>query len=143
MSFFHVLQFLDKLTVLDLSHSHYLTHTPDFSLLPHLKKLILQDCTSLCEVHHSIGYLESLVLVNLNGCKVLKNLPKSFYNLKSLVTLTLSDCSMFDYLDEDLGKMISLTTFFAASTRIRKVPLSIVQLSITLSAPEAWSYQVF
>ncbi|XP_030949195.1 TMV resistance protein N-like [Quercus lobata] len=42
---------LNKLEVLNLSHSHDLTRTPNFSRLPNLKKFILKDCTSLFEVH--------------------------------------------------------------------------------------------
>jgi hypothetical protein len=80
----------EKMKILNLSHSHYLSQTPDFSRLPNLEQLILEDCTSLLEVHHSIGDLSSLVLVNLKDCKCLTSLPKSFYKLKSLETLILS-----------------------------------------------------
>ncbi|XP_062177036.1 disease resistance protein RUN1-like [Alnus glutinosa] len=80
----------EKMKILNLSHSHYLSQTPDFSRLPNLEQLILEDCTSLFEVHHSIGDLTSLVLVNLKGCKCLTSLPRSFYKLKSLETLILS-----------------------------------------------------
>jgi Leucine-rich repeat (LRR) protein len=79
--------------ILNLSHSHYLRETPDFSKLHNLEQLILEDCTSLFEVHHSIGDLSNLVLVNLKDCKCLKSLPRSFYKLKSLDTLILSGCS--------------------------------------------------
>ncbi|MCI18744.1 TMV resistance protein N-like, partial [Trifolium medium] len=42
-------QTLEKLKILNLSHSHYLTHTPDFSNLPNLEKLVLKDCPMLSE----------------------------------------------------------------------------------------------
>lgn len=80
----------EKMKILNLSHSYYLSQTPDFSRLPNLEQLILEDCTSLFEVHHSIGDLTSLVLVNLKGCKCLTSLPRNFYKLKSLETLILS-----------------------------------------------------
>ena len=121
-------QLLEKLKILNLSHSHYLTHTPDFSKLPNLTKLILKDCTSLYEIHHSIGNLDKLVLVNLKDCKFLKNLPKHFFRLKSLESLILSGCSMFLNLDEDLGELASLTTLLADNTGIRRVPRTIVRL---------------
>ncbi|KAL5062898.1 hypothetical protein RYX36_024635, partial [Vicia faba] len=35
---------LEKLKVLNLSHSKYLKRTPDFSKLPNLEKLIMKDC---------------------------------------------------------------------------------------------------
>lgn len=119
---------VEKLKFLNLSHSHYLTQTPDFSKLPNLMKLILKDCKSLSEVHHSIGCLNRLVFVNLRDCRVLESLPKSFYKLKALETLILSGCSRLANLDEDLGDMISLTTLLADNTGIRKVPFSIVRL---------------
>lgn len=114
--------------ILNLSHSHYLTRTPDFSKLPNLSQLILKDCRSLYEVHHSIGYIDKLVLVNLKDCKILKSLPKDFYKLRSLETLILSGCSQFENLDEDLGEMLSLTTLDADNTAIRNVPFTIVRL---------------
>jgi Leucine-rich repeat (LRR) protein len=89
---------------------------------------MLKDCTSLFEVHQSIGDLNNLVLVNLKDCKSLESLPKSFYRLKSLQTLIISGCSKIDNLAEELGEMESLTTFLANDTAIRQVPCTIVQL---------------
>ncbi|XP_059461799.1 disease resistance protein RUN1-like [Corylus avellana] len=121
-------QLLEKMKILNLSHSHYLSQTPDFSKLPNLEQLILEDCTSLLEVHHSIGDLSNLVLVNLKDCKCLKSLPRSFYKLKSLETLILSGCSKMHNLADNLGEMESLTTLLVDRTAIRQVPFSIVQL---------------
>ncbi|KAM4094889.1 hypothetical protein ACB094_06G228800 [Castanea mollissima] len=119
---------LNKLEVLNLSHSHYLTRTPDFSRLPSLEKLILKDCTSLFEVHQSIGDLHKLVLVNLKGCKNLRSLPRSLYKLKSLEILILSNCSKIDNLADDLGEMECLTTLRIDNTAITTVPSTINKL---------------
>nr|XP_028959031.1 TMV resistance protein N-like [Malus domestica] len=119
---------LGKLKILNLSHSHDLTQSPDFSKFPNLEKLILKDCKRLAEVHKSIGDLKSLVLVNLEGCETLKALPRSFYKLKSVKTLVLNGCSRFRSLSEHLGKMTSLVTLYADGTAIKKVPPSIVRL---------------
>ena len=119
---------LNKLEVLNLGHSHDLTRTPDFSRLPNLEKLVLKDCTSLFEVHQSIGDLDKLVLVNLKGCKNLRSLPRSLYKLKSLKTLILSDCSNIDNLADDLGEMECLTTLRMDNTAIRTVPFTIGRL---------------
>lgn len=121
-------KFLLKLKFLNLSHSHYLSRTPDFSRLPHLEKLKLKDCRSLVEVHHSIGYLDRLVLVNLKDCKQLRRLPSSFWKSKSIEILYLSGCSKFDELPEDLGDLESLTILNAEDTVIRQVPSTIVRL---------------
>ncbi|CAN6581961.1 unnamed protein product [Malus baccata var. baccata] len=85
--------FLPSLKILDVSHSHGLSETIDFSLFPNLEKLILVDCTSLKNVHESIGNLERLVYLNMKDCKNLRTLPKNMCMLKSLETLILSGCS--------------------------------------------------
>ncbi|XP_038720905.1 disease resistance protein RUN1-like isoform X2 [Tripterygium wilfordii] len=121
-------KFLRKLKFLNMSHSQFLTHTPDFSKLPNLERLILKDCKSLVEIHQVIGQLDKLVLVNLKDCKQLKNLPESFSKLKSLETLILSGCSRFEKLPEDLGDLESLISLIADNTVIAQVPLSIVRL---------------
>ncbi|XP_050108229.1 disease resistance protein RPV1-like [Malus sylvestris] len=116
---------LYKLKILNLSHSHDLTRSPDFSKLPNLEKLILKGCKRLSNVHESIGDLKSLALVNLEGCEMLKELPRTFYKLKSAKILVLKGCSRFKNLSEDLGKMSSLTTLVADETAITEVPSSI------------------
>ncbi|CAN6575393.1 unnamed protein product [Malus baccata var. baccata] len=113
---------LDKLKILNLSHSHDLTQSPDFSKFPNLEKLILKDCKRLAKVHKSIGDLKSLVLVNLKDCETLKALPRSFYKLKSVKTLVLDGCSRFQSLSEHLGEMESLVTLYADGTAIKKLP---------------------
>ena len=121
------MQLLEGLKFLNLSHSKYLSKTPDFSKLPNLEKLILKDCPSLFEVHHSIGDLNNLLLLNLKDCTCLGNLPMVIYKLKSLQTLILSGCSNIDKLEEAIGQMESLTTLFADNTRLKQVPFAIVR----------------
>ena len=93
---------MPELQILNLSHSHYLTKTPDFSYMPNLERLILKDCPRLSMVHETIGNLNKLHLVNFKGCKCLRHLPKSFYKLKSLRDFILLD-SNIEKLDEDIG----------------------------------------
>ncbi|KAA8536640.1 hypothetical protein F0562_029118 [Nyssa sinensis] len=87
---------LGLLKILNLSHSHSLARTPDFLILPNLERLILKDCTSLIQVHESIGYLDRLVFLNLKDCKSLKTLPRNIGMLKFLETLVISGCSNLD-----------------------------------------------
>jgi len=117
---------LSKLKVLNLSHSKYLTETPDFSGMPSLEQLILKDCPNLFEIHKSIGDLCNIILINLKDCTSLSNLPKEFYKLKSVKTLILSGCSKIDQLEEDIAQMVSLTTLIADNTSVKKIPFSIV-----------------
>ncbi|XP_024641700.2 disease resistance protein RPV1, partial [Medicago truncatula] len=80
-------QRMEKLKILKLSHSHYLTQTPNFLNLPNLEQLVLSDCPMLSEVSHSIGYLNKILLINLEDCTSLRSLPRSIYRLKCLEML--------------------------------------------------------
>ncbi|XP_070661778.1 disease resistance protein RPV1-like isoform X1 [Malus domestica] len=119
---------LHNLKTLDLTYSRSLEKSPDFSQVPNLEELILEECISLSEIHPSIGHLKRLSLVNLSRCNELISLPKDFYKLKSVETLLLNGCSKFIELHEDIGQMISLRTLAAYKTVIREVPPSIVRL---------------
>jgi hypothetical protein len=126
-SFFHLIMFwqiLKLLKVLNFKGSKCLTQLPNFLRLPHLEMLILEDCTSLVDIHESIGHLEKLVLLNLQGCENLKNLPESISNLYSLETLNLSDCIKIDKLPNQLGNMVALTELHADGTAIKQLPYS-------------------
>lgn len=105
---------LMMMEVLNLSHSHYLKKSPDFSMLPNLKRLILKECIRLAELHESIVGLTRLVLLNLSGCRNLRRLPSQFHRLGSLEKLILSGCSKLEKLPvEDLGKLQSLKMLHA------------------------------
>jgi len=144
---FMFLQRMEHLKILNLSHSHYLTQTPDFSYLPNLEKLVLKDCPRLSEISQSIGHLKKVLLINLKDCIRLRNLPKNIYTLKSLKTLILSGCLMIDKLEEDIEQMESLTTLIAKNTGITKVPFSLVRSKsigfISLCEYEGFSRDVF
>jgi Leucine-rich repeat (LRR) protein len=138
---------MEMLKILNLSHSHYLTQTPDFSNMPNLEKLILKDCPRLSEVSHSIGDLNKVLLIDLEDCVSLCSLPRSIYKLKSLKTLILSGCLMIDKLEEDLEQMESLTTLVANKTSLARVPFSVVRLKsigyISMCGFEGFSHDVF
>ncbi|XP_010256316.1 PREDICTED: TMV resistance protein N-like [Nelumbo nucifera] len=119
---------LKNLKILDLSHSADLVKTPDFLSLPNLERLILECCTSLVEVHHSIGHLHGLIVLNLKDCKSLQILPESICNVKSLKNLILSGCSSLKMLPDKLGSMESLMNLSLEETSIEQLPNSIVQL---------------
>ncbi|CAL8997868.1 unnamed protein product [Prunus brigantina] len=131
-----------NLKILNLSGSRRLTKSPDCSKLPNLEELILEDCESLSEVHSSIGDLGRLSLVNLKGCRILKDLPLNFYKSKSIQTLILNCCSSFKTLAEGLGYMVSLTTLKADYTAIRQISSSILKLKkleVLSLCPVNWS----
>ncbi|KAH0726928.1 TMV resistance protein N-like isoform X1 [Solanum tuberosum] len=117
----HGVKFLKYLKIFDLSHSYELLRTPDFSGLPNLEKLILRYCTSLIELHETIGCLESLVLLNLKNCKNLQRLPDSICMLKCLVTLNISGCSSLEYVPMDLDKVDSLRELYADEIAVHQM----------------------
>ncbi|KAM1413476.1 hypothetical protein ACFXTO_026068 [Malus domestica] len=83
---------IPRLKILNFSHSHGLRTVPDFSGLYNLERLILKHCINLVEVHESIGNLEKLAVLNLEGCKNLMKLPV----LRSIQDLILSGCSKLE-----------------------------------------------
>ncbi|KAL6289853.1 hypothetical protein ACE6H2_007363 [Prunus campanulata] len=97
---------LPSLKILDLSHSHSLTETTDFSFCPNLEKLILVNCVSLIYVHGSIGNLERLVYLNTKDCKNLKMLPENICILKLLETLIISGCTSLNELSIEMLRNI-------------------------------------
>ncbi|XP_062028437.1 disease resistance protein RUN1-like [Rosa rugosa] len=125
---------LGKLEILDLSHSHYLRQSPDFSQLPNLQYLILKDCVSLPKIDKSIGLVSQLALLNLKGCTKLKDLPEDFYKLRSVRTLVLSGCSRFKKLSKHIGKMRLLKTLVISGTAISEVPSSVDKMNLDFSS---------
>jgi len=138
---------MEKLKILNLSHSRHLKSSPDFSKLPNLEKLIMKDCQSLSDVQPSIGDLKNLLLINFKDCTSLGNLPREVYQLRSVITLNLSGCSKIDKLEEDILQMESLTTLIAANTGVKQVPYSIVRSKsigyISLCGYEGLSRDIF
>ncbi|KAJ4963508.1 hypothetical protein NE237_023447 [Protea cynaroides] len=100
---------LRNLEVLNLSHSCFLTSTPDFRGLLNLERLVLDGCTNLVEVHQSIGHLGKFVFLNLNNCERLWNLPSS----------------IIEKLPDGLGNMDCLKELLADGTAIKQLPSSI------------------
>ncbi|XP_061943859.1 disease resistance protein RUN1-like [Populus nigra] len=118
---------LNRLKIIDLSHSRHLIKTPNLHSSS-LEKLILKGCSSLVEVHQSIGHSMSLVFLNLEGCWSLKTLPESIGNVKSLETLNISGCSQLEKLPDGMGDMESLIELLADGIENEQFLSSIGQL---------------
>uniref|UniRef100_A0A6N2LX49 Uncharacterized protein n=1 Tax=Salix viminalis TaxID=40686 RepID=A0A6N2LX49_SALVM len=122
------LESLDKLKILNLSHSKFAI-TPNLVGLLSLERLILERCKRLAEVDdQSVRHLEKLVHLSLKECEMLNNLPESICNLKYLETLDISGCSSLEKLPENLGAMESLTELLANETSIMELPSSVGHL---------------
>ncbi|XP_076903069.1 disease resistance protein RPV1-like [Bidens hawaiensis] len=142
---------LGSLKILDLSFSMELIKTPDLGGLPSLESLILEGCLSLTEVCESIGNLERLVLLDISGCRSLKDipcLPRSLESLEMndcpeiflggprqvqcldsfslpsvLVNINVSGCNLFDNsFPEDWSNLFSLKWLDISSNHITSLP---------------------
>jgi len=122
-----MIQDLNRLKILNLSHSQNLVKTPNLHSSS-LEKLILKGCSSLVEVHQSIGHSMSLVFLNLEGCWSLKTLPENIGKVKSLETLNIFGCSQLEKLPERMDDMESLTELLANGIENEKFLSSIGQL---------------
>lgn len=73
--------------------------TPNFAGSRRLERLDLTGCISLSHVHPSIGLLEKLVFLSLEGCSSLVRLVldgDTAFNLYSLKVLHLSGCTKLE-----------------------------------------------
>ncbi|KAL8258445.1 hypothetical protein R6Q59_030486 [Mikania micrantha] len=115
---------LPNLKILDVRRYYFLKSTPDFSGLPCLERLILEDCESLVRIDPSIGYHERLVYVSMNGCIKLKKFP-SIMRMEKLETLDLSNCFKlqdFPYIGTYMDSLKNLHLF---RTGIKIIPESV------------------
>ncbi|KAF3952520.1 hypothetical protein CMV_021928 [Castanea mollissima] len=119
---------LAKLRLLDLRDSKLLVKTPNFIGYPNLERLIFQGCTSLYELHPSVGALNKLTLLNLKDCRSLTGLPCEI-NLKSLEIFILSGCSSLKKLSEIGINMTSLSKLYLDGTAVEELPSSLEHLA--------------
>ncbi|KAG6628011.1 hypothetical protein CIPAW_15G170100 [Carya illinoinensis] len=113
-----------NLTVMNFRGCGLITKLSDVSRCPNLKKINLQDCTSLVEVHDSVGLLGELVKLNLAGCSNLRSFPRRL-QLRSLGFLDLSNCSSLQYFPEIGCIMKHLGHVDLTGTAIKELPSSI------------------
>ena len=116
------------LKFIKLNKSLKFFETPDFTKIPILEKLVLENCMNLREIHPSIGVHKKLTLLNLKGCKNLRSLPRKF-EMESLEILILSECSNLKRIPEFGENMEHVTTLHLDGTAITKLPTSIRNLS--------------
>ncbi|KAD2804081.1 hypothetical protein E3N88_37458 [Mikania micrantha] len=107
---------LPNLKILDMRCSYFLTSTPDFSGLPCLERLILEDCINIVRIDPSIGYHERLVYVNMNGCLKLKMFP-SIMRMEKLKTLDLSSC----HIPSDMSGLLNLQVLYLCANKFSRL----------------------
>ncbi|KAL6289040.1 hypothetical protein ACE6H2_006550 [Prunus campanulata] len=125
---FEKLKNMPMLTSMNLSGCQFLEKIPDLSGIPNIKYLHLYGCTSLVEVDDSVGRLDKLVALNLQGCVRLTRFATRL-RLKSLIILNLSDCKRLESFPEIEVEMESLWRLDISRSGIRELPSSIAYLT--------------
>ncbi|KAK9942290.1 hypothetical protein M0R45_007964 [Rubus argutus] len=118
---------LQNLTSMNFSECKFLTKIPDLSGTPNLERLLLSGCTSLVEVHPSVGLLDKLVDLFLLQCSNLVMLPRKV-NWRSLKHINLSYCKRLENFPEIVGEMKYLTSLMQWHCGIKELPSSIRHL---------------
>ena len=113
--------------IINLSNSLHLTKTPDFTGIPNLESLILEGCTSLSEVHPSLGYHKKLQYVNLMDCESIRILPSNL-ELESLKVCIFDGCSKLEKFPDIVGNMNCLMVLRLDGTGITKLSSSMHHL---------------
>ncbi|KHN24419.1 TMV resistance protein N [Glycine soja] len=117
---------LRNLKVLNFKECESLTEIPDVSDLPNLEELSFDGCVNLITVHHSIGFLNKLQLLNATRCRKLTTFPP--LNLASLERLGLSFCSSLENFPEILGEMKNLSMLELFDLGLKELPVSFQNL---------------
>ncbi|CAN1235887.1 Disease resistance protein RUN1 [Linum perenne] len=122
---FHV---LENLKVMNMSHSHKLIKTPDFTSMLNLERLTFEDCTSLTEIHPSLLHLEYLVHLNFIGCTSINSFPHTAPKMPSLQELLL-DGTNIEKLPESIKFFTGLSKLSLKDCKSLKfIPKGITQL---------------
>lgn len=116
-----------NLRVLGIDECESITQIPDFSGLPNLEKLSFVYCENLIKIHESVGFLNKLRILDIEGCCKIRTFPPM--KLASLEELYLSHCSSLESFPEILAKMENITLIGMHHTPIKELPSSIGNLT--------------
>lgn len=92
-----------------------------------LKILSACQCKSLAHISDSIGRLESLLHLRLDGAAI-DSLPDSIGSLKKLRSLLLGNCQNLPRLPYSIGNLESLEVMDLSGTKIARLPKSLKHL---------------
>ncbi|KAF8038106.1 hypothetical protein BT93_B0842 [Corymbia citriodora subsp. variegata] len=119
-----------NLKVLSLTKCHSITTMPDFSKCTGLERLTLGRCNRLKRIESFIGDLQSLIHLEIEGCRKLTYLPIEVGALVKLKHFSLSRCYELRELPSSLENITSLIELDLSHTGIAKLPNSITKLKL-------------
>lgn len=112
--------------LLNLDGCKFITHIPDISGAPNLEELSVVYCENIVEIHESVGFMNKLRIMDVEGCRRLRSFPP--IHLTSLQYLNLSRCSSLESFPEILENMENITHLSLEYTAIKELPYSIGNL---------------
>jgi len=115
------------LTSLILDECDSFRWIPDVSCLSNLENLSFRKCRNLFTIHHSVGLLEKLKILDAAGCPKIKSFPP--LKLTSLERFEFSGCYNLKSFPEILGKMENMTQLSWTGCAITKLPPSFRNLT--------------
>jgi len=121
-------QKFESLSEMVLRGCRFIKQVPDMSGAKNLRKLCLDNCKNLVEVHNSIGLLDKLKWFTAIGCTSLRTFPHSF-KLTSLEYLSLRKCSSLQRLPYILEEMKHMKNLDLCGTNIEELPYSFRKLT--------------
>ncbi|ONI28794.1 LOW QUALITY PROTEIN: hypothetical protein PRUPE_1G161600 [Prunus persica] len=121
------LKHFKNLACLNFTGSQFLTEIPDLSSSPNLRYLKANRCTSLVNVHPSVGHLDKLEILDFYDCHKLTKFPRKVAS-KSLIIFRLNGCIKLESFPKIVNKMESLCFLDLERTAIKKLPKSIGHL---------------
>nr|CAN74723.1 hypothetical protein VITISV_014048 [Vitis vinifera] len=138
----------DKLRVIDLSYSVHLIRIPDFSSVPNLEILTLEERfpeikgnmrelrvldlsgTAIMDLPSSITHLNGLQTLLLEECSKLHKIPSHICHLSSLKVLDLGHCNIMEGgIPSDICHLSSLQKLNLERGHFGSIPTTINQLS--------------
>ncbi|XP_031476667.1 disease resistance protein RUN1-like isoform X2 [Nymphaea colorata] len=102
----------------------------DFSLMPSILKLVIEESREFDETPKTIAGLSKLKYLRITDCQGLKKLSSSVSNLSSLETLQLGGCRKLQKLPECLGDLAALGELILSGCQsLEKIYNSIIKLN--------------
>ncbi|KAJ0579302.1 putative TIR domain, P-loop containing nucleoside triphosphate hydrolase [Helianthus annuus] len=128
---------LPQLEVLELIYLQELISTPDFDGLPRLKRLILDCCYKLEEIHPSFRNHTSLEHLEVSYCSKLR-LP-TISQMKNIKVLQITSCDLKDGdIPYGIGELSNLQELDLCSNNFSRLDFNFSQLTRLKSLNVSW-----
>ncbi|KAH7529361.1 hypothetical protein FEM48_Zijuj05G0176100 [Ziziphus jujuba var. spinosa] len=111
----------ERLKVLNLSHSKFLRKIPDLSTAPNLESLHVDHCTSLTDIHESVGFLTKLVILDAQHCSNLSTVPSNLSHLSACGNLVHIPSSIYKLVFLDVLDLNYCTSLYEFPNHVQEI----------------------